>query len=94
MRERGAMNSRRNRENVTSNDGIAEKQMELMELLPYLAEVPMFMKFFDTESEKFLDEKIEVLKAIKAGKQIEEIPKFFDVLELMPKEEGKAVMWD
>lgn len=88
------MNSRRDCENVTSNDGIVEKQMEIMELLPYLAEVPMFMKFFDAESEKLLDEKIEVLKAIKARKHIDEIPIFYDVLELMPKEEEKAVMWD
>lgn len=73
---------------------IVEKQMEIMELLPYLAEVPMFMKFFDTESEKLLDEKIEVLKAIKAGKHIDEIPKFYDALELMPKGEEKVVMWD
>ncbi len=87
------MNSRRDCENVTSNDGIAEKQMEIMELLPYLAEVPMLTKFFDEESEKLLDEKIEVLKAIKAGKHIDEIPNFYDVLELMPKEE-KGIMWD
>lgn len=88
------MNSRRDCENLTSNDGIAEKQMEIMELLPYLAKVPMFMKFFDAESEKLLDEKIEVLKAIKAGKHIDEIPNFYDVLEMMPKEEEKGVMWD
>jgi len=40
---------------------IIEKQMAIIELLPYLAEFPMFMQFFDTESEKLLDEKIEVL---------------------------------
>lgn len=65
---------------------IIEKQMAIAELLPYLLEFPMFMKFFDVESEKLLDEKIEVLEAIKAGKKIDEIPKFYDVLELMPKE--------
>lgn len=60
--------------------------MAIIELLTYLAEFPMFMQFFDTESEKLLDEKIEVLEAIKEGKSISEIPKFYDVLELMPKE--------
>lgn len=35
---------------------------------------------------EMLDEKIEVLEAIKAGRNISEIPKFYDVLELMPKE--------
>lgn len=47
-------------------------------------------KFFDDESDEMLDEKIEVLTALKEGKPIGEIPKFYDVLELMPKNE----MWD
>lgn len=68
---------------------IIEKQMKIMELLPYAADF-FEMKFFDLESDKLLDEKIEVLEAIKEGKTISEIPKFYDVLELMP-EEG---IWD
>ena len=48
-------------------------------------------QFFDDESDKMLDEKIEVLTALKNGKSIEEIPKFYDVLELMPK---NGEMWD
>lgn len=44
------------------------------------------LKFFDLDSNEMLDEKIEVLEALKAGKTIKEIPKFYDVLELMPKE--------
>lgn len=44
------------------------------------------LKYFDTESEELLDEKIEVLTALKEGKTISEIPGFYDVLELMPKE--------
>lgn len=47
------------------------------------------LKYFDMESDKLLDEKIEVLQALKDGKQINEIPKFYEVLELLPKE-----MWD
>ncbi len=46
--------------------------------------------FFDVDSDKMLDEKIEVLTALADGKTIAEIPKFYDVLELMPKNE----MWD
>ena len=48
-------------------------------------------QFFDFESEKLLDEKIEVLEALKAGKKIEDIPKFYDVLELYP---DKNTHWD
>ena len=43
-------------------------------------------KFFDVESEEMLDDKIEVLTALSEGKTIAEIPKFYDVLELMPKD--------
>lgn len=49
------------------------------------------LKFFDLESDKMLDEKIEVLEALKAGKPIADIPNFYKVLELMP-EAGQ--MWD
>lgn len=59
--------------------------MKIMELYIDASHLPE-MQFFDIESEALLDEKIEVLEAIKAGKSIEEIPKFYDVLELMPKE--------
>lgn len=44
------------------------------------------LKFLDLDSEEMLDEKIEVLEALKAGKTIKEIPGFYDILELMPKE--------
>nr|DAY68091.1 MAG TPA: hypothetical protein [Caudoviricetes sp.] len=63
-----------------------EKHMKINELYPYLNEVPMIMKYFDTDSDKMLDEKIQVLEALKAGKNIEEIPNFYDVFELLPKE--------
>ena len=62
-----------------------EKQLKIDELLPYAFGIYEF-KFFDIDSDKLLDEKIEVLEAIKEGKSISEIPKFYDVLELMPKE--------
>ena len=66
-----------------------EKKIKIMDLL---LEVNCYEvdKFFDDESDEMLDEKIEVLTALKEGKPIGEIPKFYDVLELMPKNE----MWD
>ncbi len=64
---------------------IIEMHFQIMELLPFAAHLHE-IKYFDIESDKLLDEKIEVLEAIKAGKKIDEIPKFYDVLELMPKE--------
>lgn len=64
---------------------IIEKRLKIDELLPYAIEFHEF-KYFDIDSDRLLDEKIEVLEAIKEGKSISEIPKFYDVLELMPKE--------
>ena len=52
---------------------------------------PMFSQFFDLDSDKLLDEKIEVLTALKEGKQISEIPRFYDILELYPKD---GTHWD
>ena len=48
-------------------------------------------KFFDPDSEKMLDEKIEVLTALKEGRKPSEIPKYYDVLELYPEE---GAQWD
>lgn len=62
-----------------------EKHLKINDLWSYTLGIEE-MKFFDFDSDKMLDEKIEVLEAIKAGKTISEIPKFYDVLELMPKE--------
>ncbi len=60
---------------------------------------PMLRQFFDLESDKLLDEKIEVLTALKEGKAISDIPDFYDVLELYPKEQEKdgirtEAIWD
>ncbi len=66
-----------------------EKHLKINDLLSYALAINE-MKFFDADSDEMLDEKIEVLEAIKEGKSISEIPKFYDILELMPKEG----MWD
>lgn len=66
-----------------------EKKIKIMRLLLEVDNYEIY-KFFDDESDEMLDEKIEVLTALKEGKTIAEIPKFYDVLELYPKNE----MWD
>ena len=71
---------------MTDNEKkIIEKHLKINELLSYALALNE-MKFFDVDSDEMLDEKIEVLEAIKEGKSISEISKFYDVLELMPKE--------
>lgn len=66
-----------------------EKKIEIMSLLPLIDE-PM-LRFFDIDSDKMLDEKIKVLKDLKAGKTIAEIPTFYDILELYPAD---GEIWD
>lgn len=61
------------------------KEIKLNELLCYLTDFPMLIKYFDVESDKMLDEKIEVLEKVKQGKKIDEIPNFYDIFELLPK---------
>ncbi len=46
---------------------------------------PTLQKFFDLFSDELLDEKIEVLTALKEGKQISEIPNFYDILNYTQK---------
>ena len=48
-------------------------------------------RFFDVDSEKMLDKKIRVLKALKDGKSPGEIDGFYDILEKYPKD--KNVHW-
>ena len=52
---------------------------------------PTLQQFFDLFSDELLHEKIEVLTALKEGKQISEIPNFYDILELYPKDDEH---WD
>ena len=72
---------------------MTETQEKLMKIGLLFVQVdfpPMFEQFFDLDSEKLLDEKIEVLEALKNGAQIADIPNFYDILELMPKN----AIWD
>lgn len=47
-------------------------------------------KYFDDDSDEMLDDKIEVLTSIKEGKPITDIPKYYDILELLPE----SGIWD
>ncbi len=73
-----------------SNKSIIEKKARIIDLL-FSVSCYEIDNFFDLESEKMLDEKIEVLTALKDGKQIKDIPNFYKVLELMP---GDGQKWD
>lgn len=68
---------------------LIEKKETILNLL-FEVDCYEVSQFFDIESDKMLDDKIKVLTALKDGKAIKEIPKFYDVLELMPKND----MWD
>lgn len=64
---------------------LIKKRAAIMDLL-FEVDCNEIDQFFDVDSDKMLDEKIEVLTALKDGKTIEEIPNFYNILELMPKE--------
>lgn len=64
-----------------------DKKLKIIELLTQLDE-PL-LRFFDTDSDNMLDDKLEVLTDLLNGKVISEIPKFYDILELYPND-----MWD
>ena len=78
------------KEEVEISQLIIEKKMRIMKLVIEVDDL-LVSKFFDIDSDKLLDEKIEVLTALKNGKVPGEIPNYYDILELMPK---PGVMWD
>lgn len=63
-----------------------------IDLLFFRVSDPMVLKFFDIDSDAMLDEKIEVLKALAAGAAPGDIPNYYDVLELYPKDSDMP--WD
>lgn len=65
-----------------------EKKLKIYNLL-FEIDDDLVRRYFDTDSDEMLDEKIEVLTALSEGKKIIDIPKYYDVLELLPKG-----MWD
>ena len=71
---------------MTDNE---KKKLKIMDLL-FEVDDALFKQFFDVESDKMLDEKIEVLTALSKGVLPADIPKYYNVLELYPHNE----MWD
>lgn len=63
------------------------KKIEILELLSKVYE-PL-LDFLDLDSNEMLDEKIEVLTDLLNGKNINDIPNFYKILELYPTD-----MWD
>lgn len=66
-----------------------DKKIQILDLLSQVYD-PM-LEFFDVESNRLLDLKIQVLTDLKNGKAIKDIPRFYDILELYPNENE---MWD
>lgn len=52
--------------------------------------------FFDHDSLKMLDEKIEVLRRLNAGERPDKIPNYYKILEKYPSSTGKSAttLWD
>lgn len=73
-----------------SDQEYIEKREKIFSLLLEVSD-GLVAKFFDPDSDKMLDEKIEVLTALKEGRKPSEIPKYYDILELYPEEEAQ---WD
>lgn len=68
----------------------AEKVIRIMDLL-FEIDDTVFKKFFDIESTEMLDKKIEVLEKLSNGTVPAEIPEYYEVLELYPKQ---GEIWD
>lgn len=68
---------------------IFTKKIMILDLL-VVVDDDLVQRYFDIDSNELLDEKIEVLKALKKGKQIKDIPNYYDILEKLP-ENG---VWD
>lgn len=64
--------------------------MEIMKLVTEVND-EFVWRFMDTDSDKYLDEKLEVLTALKRGIPPVDIPKYNMVLELMP---SNSDCWD
>lgn len=67
-----------------------EKKIRIMDLLFEIDDV-VFKKFFDIDSEDMIDTKIEVLEKLASGVAPADIPEYYKVLELYPKE---GEIWD
>lgn len=67
-----------------------DKKVKIMELL-FEIDDAIFKRFFDEESNEMLDKKIKVLEQLSKGVVPADIPEYYEVLELYPKDKE---MWD
>lgn len=67
---------------------VEEKKVKIFDLLSSAIGIPE-MRYFNVDSDKMLDDKIEVLTQLKEGKPISEIPNFYEILEDLPEN-----LWD
>lgn len=72
-------------------DKMLNKQSEIFKLIANIPD-PFLNRFFDFNSDKMLDKKIEVLKKLAAGATPREVTEYYDILELYPKDSDMP--WD
>ena len=63
----------------------ADKKRDMIQELAVDVDDDFIRRYFDFDSDKLLDEKIEVLTALKQGTLVADIPQYYAILELMPK---------
>ena len=73
------------------NETTIEKHLRINRLLIEVSDL-IVNKFFDSDSNEMLDEKIEVLEKLKKGIPPSEIPNYYKILELYPKDNEST--WD
>lgn len=79
-------------DNMDELTDFEKKKLKIMQLLPKAKAHNYFVRrFFDIDSDEMLDEKIQVLTDLANGKKMIEIPNFYNILELYPKD---GEMWD
>lgn len=67
-----------------------EKQMTILDLLDEVTVPNPLMNYFDYDSDKLLDKKIEVLQKMKEGESIDDIADGYSIFELLDLEQH----WD
>lgn len=72
-------------------NNIILKHLKINKLLIEVSDL-IVNKFFDSDSDKMLDEKIEVLEKLKQGIPPADIPNYYKILELYPEDTEST--WD
>jgi len=74
------------------NDEKIEKTIQVLELFSDVAGLDYLVsRFFNPNSSKNLDQKIEVLTKLKNGTPPSDIPDYYDILERYPRD---GQLWD